>query len=145
VRYIKKKIDTPFIHNSVNPVKECSNKRPDIYYELNRHCVIVEIDENQHKSYEEICECARLNQIVSSIGGKSVIFIRYNPDKTKHKNKQVLLSKEHKLKILIDTIKNELNKDYDKFNVKLVQLFYDDNNEKYNELKEMNVTNILAC
>ena len=30
----------------------CSKKRPDVFFELNRHCVIVEIDEDQYKRYD---------------------------------------------------------------------------------------------
>ncbi len=43
-------------------------KRPDIYFEFDKHCVIVEINENQHKSYDDYCECARINEIINGIG-----------------------------------------------------------------------------
>ena len=144
VRYIKKLIDTPFSHNSSRPVSECSNKRPDVLFELLSHVVIVEIDENQHKSYIESCECARINEIVSSIGGKSVIFIRYNPDVTYHKKKKINIDLIEKLSLLIETIKNELAANYDIFNVKLIQLFYDDNNKVYDKIKQMNITDIVC-
>jgi very-short-patch-repair endonuclease len=48
----------------------CSKRRPDVYFELLKHCIIVEIDENQHKAstkteaYKDICECAQLSEIV---------------------------------------------------------------------------------
>ncbi len=51
----------------------CSKKRPDIYFELERHCVIVEVDEHQHNAYEDSCECSRINEIVNGIGGKSFL------------------------------------------------------------------------
>ena len=50
------------------------------FFELLKHNVIVEIDENQHKAYLEQCECARINEIVNDNGGKSFIFIRFNPN-----------------------------------------------------------------
>ena len=50
---------------------DVQKKRPDIFFDLSTHCVIVEIDENQHNSYEDICECARINEIVNGIGGRS--------------------------------------------------------------------------
>jgi len=55
VRYLRKVIDTKFEYNSSKMLQGCSKKRPDIYFELNKHCVIVEIDENQHNNYEDSC------------------------------------------------------------------------------------------
>jgi hypothetical protein len=45
------------------------------------------VDENQHH-YNQACECARINDIVNGIGDKSVIFIRFNPDSIKNKDKK---------------------------------------------------------
>lgn len=148
IRYIKKNIDTKFKHNTSEPVKECSNVRPDVFFDLVQHCVIVEIDENQHKSYDSSCECARINKIVNSIGGKSVIFIRYNPDKTYNtfKNKkEVKFENKEKLNLLIKTIKKELEKKYDKICVKIIQLFYDDDYEEYKKKKTEDITKIVMC
>ena len=122
----------------------CSQKRPDVYFELIKHCVIVEIDENQHLSYSEICECARINEIVNGIGGKSVILIRYNPDKIKHKNKEIKFDLTEKLNTLLQVIKTELSFDYDTFIVKLVQLYYDDTDEEYNIMKIENITGLVC-
>lgn len=144
VRFIKKKIKIPFIHDSNEPVKECSNKRPDIFYDLLTHVLIVEIDENQHKTYSDICECARINNIVNSIGGKSVIFIRYNPDKIYNNKNEINIELTTKLNLLIKTISDEINKNYDNFIVKIIQLFYDDDNKIYQMKKESDITNIVS-
>ena len=77
VRFLRKAIDTKFEYNSSRMLQGCSKKRPDVYFELPTHCVIVEIDENQHASYGDSCECARLNEIVNGIGGKPVVVIRF--------------------------------------------------------------------
>jgi hypothetical protein len=140
----KKNVETPFLHNTTQPISECSNKRPDIFFDLIKHVVIVEIDENQHKSYEELCDCSRINEIVNSIGGKSVIFIRYNPDTIRHNNKKITIELNDKLKLLIDTINNEIQKDYDIFCVKIVQLFYDSNDNEYQNKQELNITNMVC-
>jgi hypothetical protein len=140
VRYIKKKIKKDFKHNSNESVKECSKRRPDVIFELESHDVIVEIDENQHKDYIEECECARINEIVSSIGGKTVVFIRFNPDKTTHKDKEIKFEVKYKLEKLIETINEELEKKYKKIQVKLIQMFYDDNFRKYEEIKVSDIT-----
>ena len=80
--------------------------------------VIVEIDENQHNTYEDSCECARLNEIVNGIGGKSVIVIRYNPDTVRNKGKQ--------------------------FTIKLIQIYYNDTYDTYKPIKIEDITKLIA-
>jgi hypothetical protein len=144
VRYLRKMINTKFEYNSSKMLQGCSKKRPDIYFELNKHCVIVEIDENQHNSYEDSCECARINEIVNGIGGKSVIIIRYNPDIVKNKGKQLNINKGERIDLLVDTIKKELVKDYDDFIVKTVQIYYNDNYKEYKPIKEEIITDLVS-
>jgi hypothetical protein len=144
VRYLRKNIDIPFEYNSSKMLQGCSRKRPDVYFELSKHCVIVEIDEYQHNTYEDSCECARLNEIVNGIGGKSVIIIRYNPDKVMNKGIQIEFPQIERLELLIETIKKELNKDYDHFIVKLVQLYYNDDYDKYKIIKKENITSCIT-
>ena len=114
----------------------CSKKRPDIYFELDKHCVIVEIDEHQHNTYDDICECARLNEIINGIGGKSVIVIRYNPDIVKNKDNIIHFNQKDKISLLVKTIKKYLIKDYNTFIVKLIQLYYNDNYDIYKKIKK---------
>ena len=144
VRYLRRTIDTPFEYNSSKMLQGCSKKRPDIYFELDKHCVIVEIDEHQHNTYEDSCECARLNEIVNGIGGKSVIIIRYNPDIIRHNGKIKKYNQSIKIDYLVKTIKKELIKDYNQFCVKLIQLFYNDNYEKYKQKKKEYITDIVC-
>jgi hypothetical protein len=58
----------------------CSKHRPDYIIDYQLFDVIVEVDENQHKSYACECEIARMINIHQDFGGKPIIFIRYNPD-----------------------------------------------------------------
>lgn len=59
----------------------CSSRRPDIMVECVTHVVVIEIDENQHRSHENICENKRAMQIFQDIGGnRPIVFIRFNPD-----------------------------------------------------------------
>lgn len=119
------------MHDSSAMLNDWFKKRPDIYFKLKNHCVIVEIDENQHKSYKEICECVRLNEIITGITkGElplSFVFIRYNPDKTKFNGEQVNFDQTDKLNMLIKLIKQELCKDYNPNHpiVLLYQLYFD--------------------
>lgn len=143
-RHIKKNIDHDFVYDSNNMLQGCSLKRPDVYFELDKHCVIVEIDENQHRKYSDICECARINEIVNGIGGKSIILIRFNPDKIKNKGVVVNIPLTDKLLVLIGLIKHELAYNYDTFIIKLIQLYYDDNYDQYQYYKEEDITNIVC-
>ena len=122
----------------------CSKKRPDIYFELNMHCVIVEVDEHQHNTYEDKCECSRINEIVNGISGKSVIIIRYNPDIVKNKGKILDIKNADRIDLLVKIIKEELIKEYDIFVVKIIQIYYNDNYEIYKPIKEENITNIVS-
>ena len=140
VEYLKKEIKVDFKHDTCEMLQGCSKRRPDMYYELNKHCVIVEIDENQHRGYGDSCECSRISEIVGGIGGKSVIFIRFNPDPTRNKGNKLNLELGDKIDLLVDTVKKELNKDYDKFQVKLIQLYYNDEHDTYQEMKEEIIT-----
>lgn len=58
----------------------------------------------------------------------------------KHKGKKLNVSMSDRLDLLVKTIKNELVKDYNKFNVKLIQLYYNDDYEKYKRIKRENIT-----
>jgi len=140
IRHLRKNIDTKFEHNSSSMLQGCSKKRPDVFFELEKHCVIVEIDEHQHKTYDDSCECSRINEIVNGIGGRSVIIIRFNPDIIKNKKKNIVIPMKDRLNTLINTIKNELIKQYDTFIVKLIQLYYNDNCNIYVPIKEEDIT-----
>ena len=144
VRHIRKNIDTKFEYNTSKMLQGCSQKRPDIYFELNKHCVIVEIDENQHKTYGDVCECARINEIVNGIGGKSVIIIRFNPDIIKNNKKEIKINWDIRLAKLIETIKSELSNDHETFKVEIIQLYYDDNFKQYIDVKKENITNLVC-
>ena len=144
VRHIKRHINTPFVRDSSSMLNGCSNKRPDVYFDLAKHCVIVEIDENQHKSYEDSCECARISQIVGGICGRSVILIRFNPDKIYNKKKEVKIPLTERLDTLIETIKEEIDKDYDEFRVILIQMYFDDVCTKYQDIKQEDITDLVC-
>lgn len=67
--YFDKKIDSG-----------CSNKRPDILFDLGYQVIIIEIDENQHITYDKSCENKRLMSISQDLNHRPLIFIRFNPD-----------------------------------------------------------------
>jgi hypothetical protein len=59
----------------------CSKKRPDLYVHLGFQIIIVEIDEQQHKKYENICENKRIMLLSRDFDHISIVLIRFNPDK----------------------------------------------------------------
>ena len=56
----------------------CSRRRPDLFIDLGTHCIIIEVDENQHRQYE--CEEKRMIDLYEDIGFRKVVFLRFNPD-----------------------------------------------------------------
>jgi hypothetical protein len=58
----------------------CSKRRPDGLIEFELFSVIIEIDEDCHKSYEDICENKRLMEIYQDLGFRKLRVIRFNPD-----------------------------------------------------------------
>ena len=67
----------------------CSKRRPDILLDLGYQIIIIEIDENQHKNYESICENKRAMEISQDLNHRPIIFIRFNPDNYKIENSKV--------------------------------------------------------
>jgi hypothetical protein len=58
----------------------CSRKRPDLFLDLGYQVIIIEVDENQHESYDCSCENKRLMLLSQDVGHRPIIFIRFNPD-----------------------------------------------------------------
>ena len=61
-------------------VDGCSKRRPDLYVDLGYQILIIEVDENQHGSYDCICENKRQMEISKDFGHRPIVFIRFNPD-----------------------------------------------------------------
>ena len=58
-----------------------SRRRPDMFLDLGDQVLIIEIDENQHQSYDCSCQNKRTMQLSEDIGHIPLIFIRFNPDR----------------------------------------------------------------
>jgi EsV-1-7 cysteine-rich motif len=115
---------------------ECgtSQRRPDLFLDVGSHILIIEIDEDSHKSYDCSCEDKRLMQLsldVSSSGHRDIVLIRFNPDKYtdaqgnvhkscfyRNKNGVIVLANtpgwEHRIAELIKTIKFWITKEPEK-------------------------------
>jgi hypothetical protein len=66
--------------------------------------VILEVDENQHKSNDASCEYIRMFNIAQSLGGTPTRFIRYNPDEyriEKHKRNPTFTKRADLLRVAL--------------------------------------------
>jgi len=135
-KLLKEEIDLTYMYQDEVVDSTCSKKRPDFVYHCGTHIVIIEVDENQHKSYKCTAygdtkegkmkgENIRMYEIAQSFDGLPVVFIRYNPDELKdvdqHKVK-IPSSKRHLL--LIKWIKTIFRMEW-KQGIYVKYLFYD--------------------
>jgi hypothetical protein len=58
----------------------CSRKRPDLLLNLGSHVLIVEVDEYQHSTYDNLCEQRRIMTLYQDVAHAPTVFIRFNPD-----------------------------------------------------------------
>ena len=58
----------------------CSRRRPDLLLDLGYQVVIIEIDENQHDTYDCSCDNKRTMELSKDLGHRPIVFIRFNPD-----------------------------------------------------------------
>lgn len=62
-----------------------SKRRPDVLINCDSYCVIIEIDERQHRSYLGN-EAQRVKELIDCIDG-GLVLIRFNPDAYKDANR----------------------------------------------------------
>jgi hypothetical protein len=122
--------DVVFKHDVIPYETQCGRERPDFIIDCVTHFLIIEVDEHQHQNYPSGCEQPRMINITQALGGKSVFWIRYNPDSFKHKDgTHAQLSNARREAHLIDWIK------WSFANVpthlgEVMYLFYDNCNEQ---------------
>ena len=120
----------------------CLKDRPDVLIHLNKHSIIVEIDEYQHKYYNLICDEARINRIQEALN-RPIVIIRFNPDAYIENGKKIKSCFKDDKKTGLKTIpknqeqnwNNRLAKlkettlsfleDYNDEPIRIVKLFYD--------------------
>jgi hypothetical protein len=89
VEYVKNKFPA-FTWNEDKTIQDgCSKKRPDLLLDLGYQILIIEIDENQHSGYDNICENKRMMELSKDLGHRPIIFIRFNPDDYLNENTNI--------------------------------------------------------
>ena len=89
--------------------------------------LVIETDENQHKSYDEMDEETRYDDLYMAFSGKW-IYIRFNPDKYIEygKNKNPVLSRRlEELKLEIEKQIVRINKEENTELVERIYMYYD--------------------
>ena len=116
------------------PKESCNKYRPDLILNRGNHLIITEVDENQHRSYTDECELARMFNLSQDFGQIPITFIRYNPDSYRDQNNNIQRFRKIRENRLIQLVKsielhppkletvNELNSS------KVIYLFYDGDN-----------------
>ena len=127
-----------FIHDKVYE-RECTKRRPDFIIQDKFKVIIIEVDENQHKSYNQDCEIPRMANIFQSYDGRKVVFIRYNPDNYRVDGKLIRYNKKIRQGLLLNALLTLENIDEFKHSLSYIELFYDefvrtDYFDKYNQL-----------
>ncbi len=120
---------------------ECNKKRPDIVFDASTHQVILEIDEDQHKSREKLCEETRMKEITQAFG-MPCIFIRYNPDDYRSKEgKEIKMDEREKILIKwIDLAMKSGPKRLEEF-LRVVYLFYNGFDSKNTSFSNIELPN----
>lgn len=60
---------------------ECHLYRPDFVFDMGSHVIVIELDENQHRSYDMSCDNKRLMSIFHGLASRPMVMIRFNPDR----------------------------------------------------------------
>lgn len=123
----------------------CSKRRPDVLIDFGEYTLIIEIDENQHDTYDCTCENKRLMELFQDAGSRPLVMIRFNPDEyTNNKNEKITscwsYTKEKglcaikktkqkewqkRLESLSDAIKLQINYTGVRKEIDVIHLFYD--------------------
>ena len=82
LRHLERDFPNHHIVNDRRVSDGCSKKKPDFFFELLTHVIMVEVDENGHMSYDQSCENKRMMELSQDIAHRPLVFIRFNPDKT---------------------------------------------------------------
>jgi hypothetical protein len=102
----------------------CGKERPDFLWDCGTYNLILEVDEDQHKSKTCQCEQVRMVNITQGLG-TPCLWIRYNPDE--YNGQRSTIRDRHRLEFLVKTIKTNLSnpplgqKEY----LRVVYLFFD--------------------
>ena len=107
-------------------LKDCDRlERPDVLWDRPDRLVILEIDEEQHKSRPCVCEQTRMMNISQAYGCQKTVWIRYNPDAFKGSESHKWAQRHKRHEILKSWLKWALTVDTLPYTISVVYLFFD--------------------
>jgi hypothetical protein len=143
--------NAPYRRNQRLPGRFCvdDHHRPDFLFDMGTHLVVLEVDQNQHKSYAEECELVRMHAIVET-SGMPVRFIRYNPDGFKMEGRQMEVAREERHVVLERELKRAFEDTDESNRMSVKNLFYDtrDGNAYVQDVSEevgTTIDNMITC
>jgi hypothetical protein len=109
---------------------DCSIKRRIDFWKIIGNTILaIEVDEQQHKSYDKKDEIIRYDDLYMGFAGKWV-FIRFNPNKYKDKNGKIINKKlSERISVLISSIDKHTERILKEQNMDLLEihtLFFDE-------------------
>ena len=93
----------PSLCDAKGPCASADNRRrPDFVFSSPdlTHTIILEVDEDYHRSYTPECEMTRLGEVQDQFPEKPVYFIRYHPIRLKGKSPYTSITKQSKKELL---------------------------------------------
>ena len=80
---LKEYLESQYMDKTITHDKrvECHLYRPDFVFDMGSHTIVIEIDENQHRSYDTSCDNKRLMSIFEGLGSRPMVMVRFNPDR----------------------------------------------------------------
>jgi hypothetical protein len=84
----------------------CGKERPDFAWDCGSYWLMLEIDEDQHKSRPCECEQTRMVNVTQGIA-MPCLWVRYNPDE--YKGQKVTIRDKHRLDYLVRFLREQLN------------------------------------
>jgi hypothetical protein len=128
VEYLKEHIDFPMLcADSTIQGEACLKYRPDVLYADHDRVIIVEIDEHQHGRTGYSCDEKRMSDIYDEFPGKTLIWIRWNPDNYKPPIGETKKNREQRLSLLVDTINDCRTRKIDTM-MHVIYMFYSEGN-----------------
>ena len=116
-----------FQHDKIMTTSHCDcsiKRRIDHRYLINNTLLVVETDENQHKSYDKMDEEIRYDDLYMAFSGKW-IYIRFNPDKyISNKGIRKNPTIASRLPILKEEIQKQLSRIKNNENTELLERIY---------------------
>jgi EsV-1-7 cysteine-rich motif len=104
---------------------DCGYERPDIVLNSNSGLfkIVVEVDEHQHKNYQELCTCVRMKNLAEMFF-LPTLYIRFNPDEYKTPDLEEVPMKKRLVR-LKQVLEKYMNMEKLGCTIGIIQLYFD--------------------